>query len=70
MYDNIIEAEKSGSLTDSDIAKMNGRFIHVFYCGLLSDIQTLIEKRNDLLIIEMYEMIEKANQELKIRYYS
>jgi len=29
MYDNIIEAEKSGSLTDSDIAKMNGRFMHV-----------------------------------------
>jgi len=40
--------------------------VHAFYYGLPSDIQTLVEKRNDLSLIKMYE-IEKANQELEIR---
>jgi hypothetical protein len=33
VYDNIIEVEKSekGFLTDSDVTKINGRFVHAFY---------------------------------------
>jgi len=73
VYNNI-EAEKSerGSLTNSDIAKINDRFMHAFYYGLPSDIRTLAEKRNNLSPTEMYEMVEKANQELiiEVRYES
>jgi len=37
VYDNIIEAEKSerGPFTDSDVIRINGRFVHAIYCGLL-----------------------------------
>jgi len=38
--------------------------------GLPSDIRTLLEKQNDLSSNEMYEIIEKANQELEVRYES
>jgi len=36
VYNNIIEAEKSerGPFTNSDIAKINDRFMHAFYYGL------------------------------------
>jgi len=36
--------------------------------ALLRDIQALLEKQNDLSLIEMYQMIERANQELEVRY--
>jgi len=67
--DNIIKAEKSEkeSLTDSDVCKINYRFVHAFYCGLSNDIRMLVEKRNDLSSIEMYEMVEKANQEFEVQ---
>jgi len=29
--------------------------VHAFYCGLPSDIRTLVEKRNDLSLIKMYD---------------
>jgi len=34
VYNNITEAEKSkkGRLTDSDVVRINGRFVHVIYC--------------------------------------
>jgi len=65
VYNNIIEAEKSERepLTNLDVARINDRFVHTFYCGLSSDIRTLVEKRNDLSSTEIYEIIEKANQE-------
>jgi len=71
-YNNIIEAEKSerGLLTNSDIARINDRFVHAFYSGLPSDIRTLIKKRNDFSLTEMYEMVEKTNQKLEMRYKS
>jgi len=43
--------------------------MHAFYCGFSSDIRTLVGKRNDLSLKKMYE-IEKANQELEVRYES
>jgi len=43
--------------------------MHTFYCGLPNDIRTLVGKRNDLSSIKMYEM-EKANQQLEMRYES
>jgi len=54
VYDNIIKAEKRdrGSFSDSNVAKIND---HAFYCGLPSDTRTLVEKRNDLSPIEMYD---------------
>jgi len=72
VYDNIIQAEKSEKefLTDSDVARINCRFMHAFYGGLSSNIRTLIEKRNDLSPIEMYEMYEKTNQQVEVRYES
>jgi len=38
VYGNIIEVEKSesGALINSDIARINDRFVHVFYCGLVA----------------------------------
>jgi len=38
LYDNIIEAEKNKkqSLTNSDISRINCRFIDEFYCGVPS----------------------------------
>jgi len=42
----------------------------VFYCGLPSDILTLIEKRNNLSPTEIYEMVEKMKQKLEMRYES
>jgi len=44
--------------------------VDAFYYGLPNNIRTLVEKRNDLSPIEMYKMIEKANQELEVRYES
>jgi len=69
VYNQIIEAERSlgEPLTDVEITKINKRFTHAFYCGLSSDIGTIVEKRNDLSPSEMYEMAETANQELKAR---
>jgi len=43
--------------------------MHAFYCGLSNDIRTLVGKRNDLSPIKIYEM-EKANQQLEMRYES
>jgi len=64
VYNNVIETEKSEKepLTNSDIARINNRFVHAFCCGLPSGIRILIEKRNDLSLTEVYEMVEKANQ--------
>jgi len=72
MYNNIIDVEKSERepLTHTDIARINDRFMYAFYCGLPSDIWTLVGKRNDLSLTEIYEIVEKANQELKMRYES
>jgi len=52
-------------LTDSDVVRINGRFVHAFYCEP-SDIRTLVEKRNPSPI----EIYDKANQELEVRYES
>jgi len=67
VYNNIIEAEKNerGSFKNSDVARINDRFVHALYCGLPSDIRTLVEKRNDLSLTEIYEMFEKAIKSLK-----
>jgi len=51
--------------------------VYVFYYELPNNIRILkveekelVEKRNDLSPTKMYEMIEKANQELEVRYES
>jgi len=46
VYNNITEAKKSErrTFTNLDIARINDRFVHAFYCGLPSDIRTLVEK--------------------------
>jgi len=54
---------REGPLTNSDIARINDRFMHTFYCGLLNDIQTLAGKQNDLSLTKIYEMVEKMNEE-------
>jgi len=41
--------------------------VHAYYCGLPNDIRILVQERNDLSLIEMYKMVEKANQELEVR---
>jgi len=61
---------RDGPLTNSDIARINDRFMHTFYCGLLNDIQTLAGKRNDLSLTKIYEMVEKMNQEFEEKYES
>jgi len=72
VYNNIIEAEKSQrrSLTNADTARINDRLMHAFYYGLPSDIGILVGKQNNLSSTKMYKMIEKANQELEMRYES
>jgi len=69
VYSQIIEAGKSsgGVFTDAEITKLNKRFTRAFYCGLRDDIRSIIEKRNDLSLSEMYELAEAADQELKAR---
>jgi len=71
VYNNIIEAERSmrGRLTNADITRINNQFVHSFYSEL-PNIWTLVEKQNDLPLAKMYEMIEKANQELQMKYES
>jgi len=66
VYDEIIEAEKSEkeTLTDSDVARINGGFVHVFYCKLSRDIRTLVEKQNDLSLNELYEMLKRRIRNL------
>jgi len=45
------------------------KMINLCKCFIIpSDIWILVEKRNDLLSIEMYEMFEKTNQEVEARY--
>jgi len=63
VYDKIIETEKREEeyFMDLDVTRINFRFVHAFYCCLSSDIWTLIETRNDLLPIEIYKIVEKAN---------
>ncbi|KAH0947135.1 hypothetical protein HN011_005607 [Eciton burchellii] len=67
LYDNIIQAEKNEkqSLTNSDISRINFRFIDEFYYGIPSDIRTLVEKRDDLTFVEFYQIVEKANHRLE-----
>jgi len=57
-----------GSLTNADIAKINELFMYPLYSGLSSDIWTLVGERNDLPPAKMYEMVEKTNQELEVKY--
>jgi hypothetical protein len=70
LYHNIIEAEKNEkqSLTNSDISRINCRFIDEFYYGLPGDIQTLIEKRDEFSPVEFYQIVEKANHREKVRF--
>jgi len=72
LYDNIIQAEKNEkqSLTNSDISRINCRFIDEFYYGIPSDIRTLVEKRDDLTSVEFYQIVEKANHRLEKKYDS
>jgi len=64
LYDNIIAAEKNEkqSLTNSDISRINCRYLDEFYYDLLSDIRRLVEKRDDLTPVEFYQIVGKANQ--------
>jgi len=70
MYSNIIEAQKTlrePLRPNVDIARINERYVHSFYSVLSSDIRTLREG-NDLPPAKMYEMIEKANPEIEVKY--
>jgi len=71
IYSNIIEAQKRLREPlrppNVDIARINERFVHSFYSGLLNDIRTL-RKENDLPPAKMYEMIEKVNPEIEVKY--
>jgi len=48
--------------------KINKWFTYAFYCGLSSEIRTMVRKEKDNLNSETYEMVETANEELKARY--
>jgi len=47
VYNNVIEAEKSERepLKNSDIARINDRFVHAFCCGIPSGIWTLESRK-------------------------
>jgi len=47
VYNNVIEVEKSAreSLKNSDIARINDRFVHAFCCEISSGIWTLESRK-------------------------
>jgi len=72
LYDNIIEAERyeKQSLAQSDIIRISGRFIDKFYCGLPNNIQILVDRRDARTPVEMYVMVERANQMIETNHNS
>jgi len=68
VFSNIIEAQmRLRDHQNVDIARINERYVHLFYSVLSSDIRTLREG-NDLPPDKIYEMIEKTNPEIEVKY--
>jgi len=64
LYDNVIEAERyeKHSLAQSDISGISEHFMDELYCGLPNDIKAAVDKSKPRTPVELYEMVETANQ--------
>ncbi|KAH0945138.1 hypothetical protein HN011_003376, partial [Eciton burchellii] len=70
LYNNVIETERyeKHSLAQSDISRISGHFMDGFYCGLPNNIKTAVDRSKARTPVEMYEMVEMANQRMEKKF--